>query len=165
MVSASDSTRSDANDEGVWKARVAQRDFLKIWVGGIEYGTKAGWTIHAREHDFEEAASSRRSENCTPKNPPFHDHFVMRIQTKFGSRVVSGAPYMLEIGDEVFKGKLATNGMIDHKVKPGVSKARVSVFSYGENQPPLRWEADVKQQADMDSLEGLQSRLKNLGFE
>jgi type VI secretion system secreted protein VgrG len=27
--------------------------YLKIWDGGIEYGTKAGWVVHARTHGFE----------------------------------------------------------------------------------------------------------------
>jgi type VI secretion system secreted protein VgrG len=26
--------------------------YLKFWPGGIEEGTKEGWTIHAKTHDF-----------------------------------------------------------------------------------------------------------------
>jgi type VI secretion system secreted protein VgrG len=31
--------------------------YLKLWEGGIEYGTEAGWVAHARKHGFEGARS------------------------------------------------------------------------------------------------------------
>jgi type VI secretion system secreted protein VgrG len=31
--------------------------YLKLWEGGIEYGTEAGWVVHARTHGFEGARS------------------------------------------------------------------------------------------------------------
>jgi hypothetical protein len=31
--------------------------YIKVWDGGIEYGTKAGWVVHARTYGFEGARS------------------------------------------------------------------------------------------------------------
>jgi hypothetical protein len=104
-----------------------------------------------------------RQSNYSPENPVPLDRFVMRIQTKYDGILQSGVPYKLEIGGETFEGT-TMHGMINHQVKPGAKKAKVSVYLYGKEYPPQEYDVDIHAQASGDSPEGIQSRLKNLGF-
>jgi peptidoglycan hydrolase-like protein with peptidoglycan-binding domain len=46
----------------------------------------------------------------------------------------------------------------------GVQKGKLTVYPCGKEYPPLEWELDVKTQSETDQRQGIQSRLKNLGF-
>jgi type VI secretion system secreted protein VgrG len=104
-----------------------------------------------------------RQSKYSPTSPVPPDRFVMRIQTKYDGILIPDTPYKLEVGGETFEGT-TVQGMIDHQVKPGAKKAKVSVYLYGKENPPQVYDVDIHAQASIDSPEGIQSRLKNLGF-
>jgi type VI secretion system secreted protein VgrG len=104
-----------------------------------------------------------RQSNYSPDSPVPKDRFVMRVQSQHDAELVSDVPYKLEIGGETFEGTVI-NGMINRQVNPDAKTAKVSVYLFGKDNPPKVWEVDVHAQAPEDTPEGIQSRLKNLGF-
>jgi hypothetical protein len=141
--------------------------YLKVWEGGIEYGTEAGWVVHARKHGFEGA----RSLGVPYELPEFPktefapaDRCVIRVQTKYDGITLDGIPYKLELGGKTYEGNVAAGGVINEELPEGVKNGKLTVFPYGKENGGYEWPLELKTMDKYDTAKGIQSRMKNLGF-
>jgi len=120
-----------------------------------------------------------RGEACTPDVCPLYaagryalERVPARVTGYLRLRVgrrpgweLEGRPYEVVVGGEVHSGTVAAGGVITVAVPSDTSEARVTVFPYGREGTPWTWPLRVRPLAPLESSEGLQQRLNNLGHE
>jgi type VI secretion system secreted protein VgrG len=89
--------------------------------------------------------------------------FTIRPQAQSG-QTYAGKPYKLELGGKTYEGKIPGSGIINEELPDGVTTGKLLVYPYGKDNAPVEWPLDVKSQQDYTEAQGLQSKLKNLGF-
>lgn len=72
--------------------------------------------------------------------------------------------YELLAGEERFSGITGDNGLIDHLIADDARQAGLRVWP-GEGKPVKKWRLELGKLKPVSTIEGLQSRLNNLGFE
>ena len=88
----------------------------------------------------------------------------MRFSVGDEDRVFARARYELWVDGERFEGTTDGDGVIDVRVSPGASTARVSVWADGDDSDPWEWTLRVGHLDPIDSDSGLRGRLANLGY-
>lgn len=74
--------------------------------------------------------------------------------------------YTLIVGKRVYKGKTDPDGMIHHYVSPSAKEAKLSVLTDPKDPSIVsRWVMKVGHLQPLQTIEGMQSRLNNLGYD
>jgi hypothetical protein len=92
------------------------------------------------------------------------DMLCVRVQTQYGNQSLAGKPYQLQVNGKSHEGSLGSDGAIYVEVSRQAEKGILTVWPFGKNNPPWQWNLDIKQQTRTTEVNGIQSRLKNLGF-
>ncbi|MBL4630883.1 MAG: hypothetical protein JKY14_06875, partial [Paraglaciecola sp.] len=82
-----------------------------------------------------------------------------KLQLKKNGQPRAGLAYTLEIDNTTFSGKTDGDGWIEHVIAPSAAKGKVTLTDNDET-----YELKIGHLDPLDSIEGVQQRLQNLGF-
>lgn len=90
----------------------------------------------------------------------------LRIQVKdLSDKPLSGKSYTLTVGDDELKGKTDGDGIVEQKINPTMTTAQLVVWlKEPDKGPRLLWDVAIGHLDPVDTIEGIQARLNNLGF-
>ncbi len=78
---------------------------------------------------------------------------------------LAGKKYELRLGDDVRKGSTDGDGIVEVKVPPALTKAKLLVFDGDQETGPLYvWDVAIGHLDPIESLSGVKARLNNLGY-
>ena len=72
--------------------------------------------------------------------------------------------YELKLGDKLIEGSTDGRGFIEKEIPAGVKSGQLKVFTEDEKLKVLTWDLGIGHLNPHDNDEGVQGRLKNLGF-
>lgn len=93
---------------------------------------------------------------------PTPKRLCLRIDLPKG--ITEPVKYLLVVDGESYKGTLNHQGEMNVELPPGSSTAEFNIWPFGEKADPFTWQLKLGQLPDIDSLQGVQARLNNLGF-
>lgn len=89
----------------------------------------------------------------------------LRIVVKDDKGVFFGdKKYELKIGERLIKGSTDSRGFIEKEIPAGEKSGQLKVFTEDEKLKVLTWNLGIGHLNPVDNDEGVQGRLKNLGF-
>jgi uncharacterized protein (DUF2345 family) len=139
--------------------------YIRLKGGKIDIHCPGNLSIKSAGHSFDGPASMDVPMRVFPVSdytqPP--GRFTIRPQTKYG-QIYAGKPYKVELGGKTYEGTVPSSGIINEELPDGVATGKLTVYPYGKENLPMEWPLDIKNQKDYTKAEGLQSKLKNLGF-
>jgi uncharacterized protein len=97
------------------------------------------------------------------------DRFVFRAKPQYGEPdAFKGKAYKVEFDDEnhaVKTGKVNKDGIINVKRPQNAKVAKVIIYAFGKGKKGFEWRINLDNKMEnYTTLEGVQSRLRNLGF-
>lgn len=87
---------------------------------------------------------------------------LFRLQLLAGGEPRAGLPFSLDLGGSAVSGATDSHGWIRAWIPPGIKSAGLTV---GEGQDEEHYQIDFGQLEPVDTVKGVQARLKNLGFD
>lgn len=82
------------------------------------------------------------------------------------SRAISGpVRYLLQVDGEPSEGYLNSRHEANLELPPGSSVAEFSLWPFGDQGDPFTWQLQLGQLPAIETLQGVQSRLNNLGLD
>mgnify|MGYP000322776805 CR=1 FL=1 len=99
---------------------------------------------------------------------PQGDFFMLEVQDEDG-RAVRDKTFALVIGDKEFAGQLDTKGQLKFVVPEGIpgGNGNVKIWAEGDDSEPeiIPFKVNAESLADVSTIEGVQARCNNLGFD
>ena len=94
------------------------------------------------------------------------DKTLLRVQVKDeNEKPLAGKAYELRLGDDVRRGTTDGDGIVEQKVDPALTQAKLLVFDGDPKKGPLYvWDVAIGHLDPVDTLSGAKARLNNLGY-
>lgn len=76
----------------------------------------------------------------------------------------TGVRYVLTAGREVLEGATTDDGLVEQQIRPDVDTVELKAWLDGDDKAPEVWHIALQPPPPITEIEGLQVRLRNLGF-
>jgi len=90
--------------------------------------------------------------------------FKMRVKQTFAGEYITNVPYQLTLGGKTYEGKVDNSGTIKQELAEGTKQGILKLYPFGKEGGIWSWVIDIQAQKELEEIEGLQSRLSNMGF-